>query len=64
MPKRNQKKGDSTPGVSEQILGKLGRIIPGFDGFFRKAEASKTFGPKMAEIRKEIDRRFGKKSGS
>lgn len=46
---------------SESVLGRMDKIIPGFHGFFKKVEGSKTFGPKIAEIRKEIDRRFGKK---
>ncbi len=57
MP-QNQKKNQSE-GASEKVLDTLGKIIPGFHGFFRKAEQSKTFGPRMTEIRKEIDRRFG-----
>lgn len=48
--------------TSEAVLGKLDKILPGFHGFFKKVEGSKTFGPKIAEIRKEIEKRFGKKS--
>lgn len=59
MPPRQKK----TPpqGSSSNVLETLGRIVPGFHGFFKKMEKSKTFGARMTEIRKEIDRRFGKK---
>jgi hypothetical protein len=45
--------------ASESVLGKVDKWIPGFHGFFKKVEGSKTFGPRIAEIRKEIERRFG-----
>ena len=48
--------------VSGSVLDKVDKIIPGFHGFFKKVEGSKTFGPRIAEVRKEIERRFGKKS--
>lgn len=58
MPPRQKK---SPPeGTSEKVLESLGRLIPGFHGFFKKMEKSKTFGVRMSGIRKEIDRRFGK----
>ncbi|MBI2060272.1 MAG: hypothetical protein HYT87_10925 [Nitrospirae bacterium] len=46
--------------VSDQILGAVDKIIPGFHGFFKKAEKSGTFGPRIKEIRKKIERRFGR----
>lgn len=60
MNKKGEKTGSQE--VSEKVLETVGKIIPGFHGFFKKIEGSKTFGPKIAEIRKEIERRFGKKS--
>lgn len=45
--------------TSEEVLGKLDKIMPGFRGFFKKVEGSKIFGPRIAEIRKKIERRFG-----
>lgn len=59
MKKTEEK--DSSQKTSEAVLGKLDKIVPGFHGFFKKVEESKTFGPKIAEIRREIERRFGKK---
>jgi hypothetical protein len=58
MPEKSKKSPE--PEVTDEILGKLGRFIPGFDGFFKKIEKSKTFGSRVKEIRKEINRRFGK----
>ncbi len=46
---------------SDRVLEKIDRVIPGLHGFFRKVEQSKTFGPRITEIRKEIEKRFGKK---
>lgn len=60
MPNNHQKKGGSA-GSANKILGTIGKIIPGFEGFFKKAEQTKTFGPQMKKIREEINRRFGKK---
>ena len=57
---KNGAKKESQQGVAEGILGKMDKIIPGFHGFFKKVEGSKTFGPRIAEIRKEIEKRFGK----
>lgn len=45
---------------SDQVLKQIDKIVPGFRGFFKTAEKSKTFGPRLKEIRKEIERRFGK----
>ena len=59
MPSHRKK--NQSEGTSEKVLETIGKIIPGFHGFFRKVEESKTFGPKIAEIRKEIEKRFGKK---
>lgn len=50
---------ESSQQTSEGVLGKLDKIIPGFHGFFKKMEGSKTFGAKIVGIRKEIERRFG-----
>lgn len=47
--------------VSDGILQAVGKIIPGFHGFFKKMESSKTFGARVSGIRKEIEKRFGKK---
>lgn len=58
MKKKNRKKSNGEE-VSESILGKLDKIIPGFHGFLKKAGESKIFGARMTTIRKEIDRRFG-----
>lgn len=54
-----KKKSRVPDGFSDQILQAVGRIIPTCHGFFKKMEKSPTFGPRMSEIRKEIDRRFG-----
>lgn len=56
----HQKKNQFT-GASEKVLETIGKIIPGFHGFFKKMEQSQTFGVRIGEIRKEIERRFGKK---
>lgn len=58
---KNNKEEKKEHGISEKVLEAMGRIVPGFHGFFKKMEGSKTFGPKVAEIRKEIEKRFGKK---
>lgn len=47
--------------VADSILGTVGKMIPGFRSFFKKGENSKKFGSRMNKIRKEINRRFGKK---
>lgn len=57
MEEKEKKSNQS--GISNRILGQVDKIFPGFHGFFKKAEKSKTFGSRIAEIRKEIDRRFG-----
>lgn len=57
MPSRQKK--SPSQGASEKVLESLGRIVPGFHGFFKKMEKSKTFGARMTDIRKEIDRKFG-----
>lgn len=59
MPSHQKK--NQSEGASGKVLETLGKIIPGFHGFFKKVEGSKTFGPKIAEIRKEIEKRFGAK---
>lgn len=46
--------------ASEEVLKKADKILPGLHGLFKKAEKSKTFGRRLAEIRKEIQRKFGK----
>lgn len=46
--------------ASEEVLKKADKILPGIHGLFKKAEKSKTFGRRLAEIRKEIQRKFGK----
>jgi hypothetical protein len=56
---KQKNKTAASESVSEGILQKVGGIIPGFHGFFKKMEQSKTFGVRIGEIRKEIDRRFG-----
>lgn len=56
---KKPEEGQTSRKTSETVLGTLGNIIPGFHGFFKKMEGSKTFGPKIAEIRKEIEKRFG-----
>lgn len=54
----HQKKNRSE-GAAGKVLETIGKIIPGFHGFFKKMEQSKTFGVQIGEIRKEIERRFG-----
>lgn len=56
--KKTEEKGKSQK-VSESILSKVDKLIPGFHGFFKRMEGSKTFGPKITEICKEIEHRFG-----
>lgn len=53
------KRKEEEEGIADQVLGKVGKLIPGLASFFKKAERSRTFGPKMKEICKEIERRFG-----
>lgn len=55
----HQKKKSSPRGPLATVLETIGKIIPGFDGFFKKMEHSKTFGARIGQIRQEIDRRFG-----
>lgn len=55
---RKTRKRSEPHGVSDQILDAMGRIVPGFHGFFKKMEKSQTFGARVGEIRKEIERRF------
>lgn len=59
--KNKTRKEASNENISESILGKLDKIIPGFNGFLKKAGESKIFGAKIGEIKKEIERRFGQK---
>lgn len=51
---------DEESQVSDEILKIADKILPGLRGLFKKAEKSKTFGSRLTEIRKEIERRFGK----
>jgi hypothetical protein len=44
--------------ISDKILGTVNKILPGFGNLFKKLEKSKTFGVKISEIKKEIDRKF------
>lgn len=66
MEKKSKKKQESDASkeekseVSEEVLKKADKILPGLHGLFKKAETSKTFGQRLAEIRKEIQRKFGK----
>lgn len=46
--------------VTDEVLKTVGKILPGFGSFFKKAEKTKKFGPRMTKIREEIERRFGK----
>ncbi|MBI1871251.1 MAG: hypothetical protein HYS07_08680 [Chlamydiae bacterium] len=55
-----ENKKDKDDGADE-ILKKVGKVIPGFDSFFQKAQNSKIFGGRIKQIREEINRRFGKK---
>lgn len=57
---KQKEKKSSEQGASEKVLRKMDRVVPGFRGFFKTAEKSKTFGPRMKEIRREMERRFGK----
>ena len=45
--------------IADDILGAMEKIIPGFGGFFKKAEKTKKFGPRMKKIREEINKRLG-----
>jgi len=45
--------------IADDILGAVEKIIPGFGGFFEKAEKTKKFGPRMKKIREEINRHLG-----
>ncbi|MBI2067690.1 MAG: hypothetical protein HYW02_06365 [Deltaproteobacteria bacterium] len=56
-----ERKEKETSEGSDKVLGTLNRLVPGFQGFFKKMEGSKVFGEKVKEIRKEMERRFGKK---
>lgn len=56
--KKKTRKESGDENISDTILGKLDKIIPGFNGFLKKAGKSKIFGAKIGEIRKEIERRF------
>ncbi|OGQ07091.1 MAG: hypothetical protein A3G32_03865 [Deltaproteobacteria bacterium RIFCSPLOWO2_12_FULL_40_28] len=56
---KEKDKKSKEPEIANEILGKIGKVVPGFEGFFKKMEGSKTFGFRMKEIRKEINRRFG-----
>ncbi|MBI1884699.1 MAG: hypothetical protein HYS08_10945 [Chlamydiae bacterium] len=47
--------------VADEILKKVGKVIPGFGSFFQKAQNSKIFGGRIKKIREEMNRRFGKK---
>ncbi len=45
--------------IADDILGAVEKIIPGFGGFFKKAEKTKKFGPRIKKIRDEINKDFG-----
>ncbi len=45
--------------IADDIPGAVEKIIPGFGGFFKKAEKTKKFGPRMKKIREEINKRLG-----
>ena len=46
--------------VQDEVLSQFDKVIPGFNKFFKHVERSKSFGSRMKDIRKEIERRFGK----
>ena len=45
--------------IADDVLRTVEKIIPGFGGFFKKAEKTKKFGPRMKKIREEINKRLG-----
>lgn len=51
---------DTISKISDAVLKTADKIFPGFHGLFKKAENSKTFGSRLMEIRKEIERKFAK----
>ena len=53
----DEKKGKKE--IADDVIGAVEKIMPGFGGFFRKAEKTKTFGPRMKKIREEINKRLG-----
>ena len=55
----HKRKQSDNGGVADSVLEMAGRIIPGFQGLFKKVEQSKIFGARISEIRKEIEKRFG-----
>ena len=53
----DEKKGKKE--IADDVIGAVEKIMPGFGGFFRKAEKTKKFGPRMKKIREEINKRLG-----
>lgn len=51
---------DKISQISEAVLKTADKILPGLHGLFKKGELSKTFGSRLKEIRKEIERKFAK----
>ncbi|MBI4356927.1 MAG: hypothetical protein HY559_03515 [Gammaproteobacteria bacterium] len=51
---------DKKSEASDEVLKKVDKILPGIGSLFKKAEKSKVFGRGIQEIRKEMERRFGK----
>lgn len=57
----NKEKEDDKKDTANGLLEGVGKIIPGFASFFKKAEKSTKFGEGIKKIREEMNRRFGKK---
>lgn len=51
---------DKISKISDAVLKTADQILPGLRGLFKKGELSKTFGNRLREIRKEIERKFAK----